>query len=77
MVEEAGEDLLHPGVDPLLVVVEFIPGLHVGVARRELLVAGQKPRGSLAGQDPVALDVPAVVEATSVLVDERSWDVMG
>ena len=77
MIEEAGEDLLHPGVDPPFVVLEVVPGTHVGIARSELLILGQQTRGALAGEDAIALDVPAVVEASAVLVGPGGGDVMG
>ena len=75
---EAGEDLGHPGEEPLLVVGERVPRAHVvqravgalgqRVDRREVGALGQHALLDHARQRPLAVGLVAVVELALVLV---------
>ena len=68
VLEESGEDLHHAGVEPALVIGEFIPLLHVGVVPRQHRVLGHDAQFLLPREHLFAVGVPAVVELALVLV---------
>ena len=68
VLEEAGEDLHHAGVEPALVGGQVVPLLHVGIVARQLGVLGDDAEFLLPGEHLLAVGVPAVVELALVLV---------
>ncbi len=68
VLEEAGEDLHHAGVEPAFVVGELVPLLHVGVVSRQHRVLGDDAQFLLPREHLLAVGVPAVVELALVLV---------
>ena len=68
VLEESGEDLHHAGVEPALVVGQFVPLLHVGIVSRQHRVLGDDAQFLLSREHLFAVGVPAVVELALVLV---------
>ena len=66
VLEEGGERLLEAGGEAPLVLGQRVPGLDPRVARGELGVRWEQAHLELAGEPPVAGDVPALVEASAV-----------
>ncbi len=76
VLEEAGEHLHHPGVQPPCGVGQRVPVGHVRVVARELGVGGNDPELLLAGERLLPVGIPAVVERTGVPVGPLLPDVM-
>ena len=68
VLEEAGEDLHHPGVELALVIRQVGPLLHVGIMAGQLGVLGDDAEFLLTREHLLAIGVPAVVELARVLV---------
>ena len=58
VLQEGGERLLEPRGQPPLVVREGVPRLHARVAGRQFGVRRQQAQLDLAGEPPLAGDVP-------------------
>ena len=76
VLEEARVDLHLAGEDRLEVVRHVVPGRDQRVARGELGIGRDDAQLLLAGERPLALDVPAVVEPALVLVGPFLGDVV-
>ena len=76
VLDEPGEDLHHPRVEPPLVGGQRRPLGHVGIARRELGVGGQEPDLLLIREHGLAVGVPAHVELALVVVGPLLRDVV-
>ena len=68
VVEERGERLLQARRELPLVLGQLVPRLDARVARRELGARGHDAQLELAGEPPLARDVPARVEPAPVLL---------
>ena len=76
VLQEPGEHLHLAGQHRLELVGHVVPGRDLGVAGGELGVRGDDAELLLAGEDPLALDVPAVVELAGVAVGPLLGDVV-
>ena len=70
VAEESREHLLHAREQPALVGVELVPRAHAGIRGRQLRTRRHHAHFLLSCQDPIALDIPAVVERARVARDE-------
>ena len=77
VLEEGGEGLLEPGRQPALVLGQRVPRLDAGVAGGELGVGRQEPHLDLAGEPPLAGDVPSFVEPAAPLVEVLGRGLVG
>jgi hypothetical protein len=69
VLEEAGEHLHHPRIQPLFVGPQRVPWLDVGIARRQPRVRWQEAELLLLLEHLLAIGIPAVVEHAPVLGD--------
>ena len=76
VLQEPGEHLHLAGQHRLELVGHVVPRRDLGVAAGELGVGGDDAELLLAGEDPLALHVPAVVELTAVAVGPLLGDVV-
>ena len=66
--QEPGEHLHHPGGQPAGVRRQAVPGRHIGVVARQLGIGRHDAQFLLAGEHPLPVGVPAVVELPLVTV---------
>ena len=69
VAEEAGEHLLHPGVEAALLGGQVVPRPHPARPLGQRGAGGHDPVLDLAGEGPLPPPLPAVVEPAAVPVD--------